>query len=175
MNEFEKELDKTFDGSYITTLNHYVEIKEHFKDWQPPREPVVVPQFVADAIESIPNYYSAYGAIKLIDMKLSELPLANEDWKCVHDWIFVDDNADKFSKAWIDGYTVEKEKLYYLKHIDLSETDKYYDWFMTKFSDDSLGHLRFKKGEKPKTIDCQFTQSEIDKLHIGSYEQIEVD
>ena len=124
---------------------------------------VVVPQIIADAIESIPDYYSAYGAIKLIDIKLTEFPLENEDWKYVHDWIFVDDNANKFVKAYLDGYTVEKEKKYYL-------CEKNTGYYLTKKSD------TLKLVVNPYFDETnEFTQSEIDKLNIGSYEQIEVE
>lgn len=106
--EFEKAFLKIYDGSLWTAL-------DKMKDWQPPKPLVVVPQIVSDAIESIPDYCSAYGAIEFIDMKLTESQLENEDWKYVYDWIFADGNADKFVKAWIDGYTVEKEKLYEIR------------------------------------------------------------
>ncbi|ARE09508.1 DUF1642 domain-containing protein [Lactococcus lactis] len=72
------------------------------------------------------------------------------------------------------GYTVEKPQLFYLKHIDFCKTDKHYDWFTIKHSDGPLNHLRVEKGQKPSTIDCKFTQQEIDSMQTGSYEQIEV-
>ncbi|CCK20371.1 Orf27 [Lactococcus raffinolactis 4877] len=130
---------------------------------------VVVPQIIADAIESIPDYYSAYGAIKLIDMKLTELPLENEDWKYVHDWIFVDDNANKFVKAYLDGYTVEKPQLFYLKNkIKLEDVGSdligYLNLFLT-----NDGYLTGNINRAKK-----FTQQEIDSMQTGNYEQIEV-
>lgn len=150
-------------------------ISNEFKDWQPPKPLVVVPKIIADAIESIPDYYSAYGAIKLIDMKLTELPLENEDWKYVHDWIFVDDNANKFVKAWLDGYTVEKEKMYILKHIDLSEQDDCVSLYLSHGLYKELQHERYSKDVDMSKIErCHFIQTEIDELNIGSYEQIEV-
>ena len=109
--------DQASAGLLIDTIGN------EFKDWKPPKPLVVVPQFVADAIESIPDYYSAYGAIRLIDMKLTELPLENEDWKYVYDWIFVDDNANKFVKAWLDGYTVEKEQLYKVVFLNTDDDE----------------------------------------------------
>lgn len=77
INEIDK--DQADAGLLIETIGN------EFKDWQPPKPLVEVPQFVADAIESIHDYYSAYGAIKLIDTKLTELLFENEDWKYVHD------------------------------------------------------------------------------------------
>ncbi|MDR2059499.1 MAG: DUF1642 domain-containing protein [Lactococcus lactis] len=76
-------------------------------------------------------------------------------------------------KLWND-FKVEKQPLFYLKHIDFCKTDKHYDWFTIKHSDGPLNHLRVEKGQKPSTIDCKFTQQEIDSMETGSYEQIEV-
>ncbi|MGO2268188.1 MAG: DUF1642 domain-containing protein [Lactococcus cremoris] len=80
----------------------------------------------------------------------------------------------------ITGYTVEKPQLekpqlFYLKHIDFCKTDKHYDWFTIKHSDGPLNHLRVEKGEKPSTIDCKFTQQEIDSMQTGSYELVPVE
>ncbi|MCT3093384.1 DUF1642 domain-containing protein [Lactococcus lactis] len=95
----------------------------------------------------------------------------------VNEWLFFqrnDDNINLILRAWLDGYTVEKPQLFYLKHIDFCKTDKHYDWFTIKHSDGPLNHLRVEKGQKPSTIDCKFTQQEIDSMQTGSYEQIEV-
>lgn len=73
----------------------------------------------------------------------------------------------------VTGFTVEKPQLFYLKHIDFCKTDKHYDWFTIKHSDGPLNHLRVEKGKKPSTIDCKFTQKEIDSMQTGSYEKIE--
>ena len=108
LNEYADELENE-----ISVLKETPKVEVLLDDTAKPL--VVVPQIVADAIESIPDYYSAYDAIKLIDTKLKEFTFENEDWKHVHDWIFVDDNANKFVKAWIDGYTVEKEQLYEIR------------------------------------------------------------
>lgn len=75
---------------------------------------VVVPQFVAEWIEYCKsNELTLFGAFD----PLSEhgIGLANtigftgEVWKGI-DW--AKRNQDTFARAWLDGYTVEKEKLY---------------------------------------------------------------
>ncbi|MCT4406712.1 DUF1642 domain-containing protein [Lactococcus cremoris] len=88
---------------------------------------------------------------------------------------WISEHQEDYMRAWLDGYTVEKPKLFYLKHIDFCKTDKHDDWFTIKHSDGPLNHLRVEKGEKPSTIDCKFTQQEIDSMQTGSYEQIEVE
>ena len=97
------------------------------------------------------------------------------------EWLSTTGNINVFlGKSWtlcslkINGFKVEKPQLFYLKHIDFCKTDKHYDWFTIKHSDGPLNHLRVEKGQKPTTIDCKFTQQEIDSMETGSYEQIEV-
>ena len=158
--EFEKAFLKIYDGNLWTAL-------DKMKDWKPPKPLVVVPQIIADAIESIPDYYSAYGAIKLIDMKLTELPLENEDWKHVYDWIFVDDNANKFVKAWIDGYTVEKpkEKLYFVKLPGTPSLESY----MCKSC--SPGEIGYHKEYSSKEPDKIYFSNRYDKKHSGGWQR----
>ncbi|CEF51392.1 DUF1642 domain-containing protein [Lactococcus garvieae] len=89
------------------------------------------------------------------------------------DWI------DNHQKTWLTallfGFTIEKPQMFYLKHIDFCKTDKHYDWFTIKHSDGPLNHLRVEKGEKPSTIDCKFTQQEINSMETGSYELVPVE
>lgn len=73
----------------------------------------------------------------------------------------------------INGYTVEKTQLFYLKHIDMSKTDKEFDWYLTT-NREKLCHNWVVKEYKPQDDDFKFTQQEIDSMETGSYEQIEV-
>lgn len=83
--------------------------------------------------------------------------------------------------AFITGkYEVEKPQLFYLKHIDMSETDKEFDHYLIKtreggFISSGFNHSKSHKGQLPDFNDCfEFTQSDIDSMNTGSYEQIEV-
>ena len=83
----------------------------------------------------------------------------------MHEWIA--DNFDTFLEAIVNDYTVEKEQLYYLKN---KLTNKYLlehkvDLY---FEEDELN-------EESSYWKTKFNQSEIDKLNIGSYDQIEID
>lgn len=71
-----------------------------------------------------------------------------------------------------NGYEVEKEKHFYLKHIDMSKRDEDKWWFLG--GKDRLGHGGREKGTLPMTDYYKFTQSEIDKMETGSYEKIPV-
>ena len=76
----------------------------------------------------------------------------------------------------LKGYTVKKEPVYLLKHIDFSNQDSTRDCYM--YRDENNGEIWhryfFKNDNLQKYTKCYFTQAEIDKLHTGSYEQIEV-
>ncbi|EPD9051537.1 DUF1642 domain-containing protein [Listeria monocytogenes] len=74
-------------------------------------ELVVVPQFVADWIDQ----KKANGNDLYIAMDTS--------WQCMNDkvnsWLDGEEyRYDKFARAWLDGYEVEKEPLYYVKFVD---------------------------------------------------------
>lgn len=129
----------------------------------------VVPEFVAGAIESIPDHYSAFEAISLINTKVNALPEENEDWLPVYNWLCEGiENQDIFALAFITGkYKVEKPQLFYLKN-KLTGAYLYYDE-ATKLYSDIVGNVEDFFGTKTK-----FTEAEIDSMETGSYEQIEV-
>ena len=172
MSEFEKELHyKLAIHDTLKRPFYYADgLIDTFKDWQPPKPLVEVPQFVADFIKAM----IAKGLKPLINSsKFGELGFTEEKLQEILYWI--KEHQEDYMRAWLYDYQVEKQQLFYLKHIDFCKTDKHYDWFTIKHSDGPLNHLRVEKGQKPSTIDCKFTQQEIDKLNIGSYVQIEVE
>ena len=158
--EFEKAFLKIYDGNLWTAL-------DKMKDWKPPKQLVVVPQIVADFIVARKGELKLYDAFKEIE-------------ECyggeLYDWVFKYSCGDLlFARAWNDGYTVEKEKMYTLKHIDLSGQYKNESFYLSHSQNGKLQHERYSKDVDMSKIErCHFTQSEIDKLNIGSYEQIEV-
>ncbi|MCD6633654.1 DUF1642 domain-containing protein [Lactococcus cremoris] len=86
----------------------------------------------------------------------------------VNEWLFFqrnDDNINLILRAWLDGYTVEKPQLFYLKNkltgmwLMRDEVDEVYPYDHT-----------FNRCHRGK-----FTQQEIDSMQTGSYEQIEVE
>ncbi|WP_339011290.1 DUF1642 domain-containing protein [Lactococcus garvieae] len=80
------------------------------------------------------------------------------------DWFGM--NRNLFYKAVINGYTVAKEKRFYLKNkltgLYLYENDN-------EFSECEEGSVRWAM------FKTEFTQQEIDSMETGSYEQIEVE
>ena len=171
MSEFEKELEKNMklgkvaherESFYSDFLVSKRDIERIFEEWQPPKPLVEVPQCVDDAIKALPDYYSVYSAINYIRDKVNE----NEHWLDLYEWIFRESNVNEFARALLDGYTVEKEKLFYLKNKN-------------------TGHILYRQPKEAggdlievvATINEEytwFTQDEIDTMHTGSYEKIEV-
>lgn len=90
-------------GDYYKT-EAYEEVLKDLKQLDEPQK-VIVPQIVADYIE-----YT-----KATDWDLQEAmdDVAYEDNKDLRKWF--NDNIETFARAWLDGYTVEKEKRYLVK------------------------------------------------------------
>ena len=160
--EFEKAFLKIYDGNLWTAL-------DKMKDWQPPKQLVVVPQIIADWIELIKQRNR--NVLTLLDS--DDMP--ND----VYDWLFIqedDENIKLILLAWLDGCTVKKEKKYILKHIDLSGQYKNESFYLAHSRYAKLKHVSFLKDVDMSEIEqCHFTQEEIDKLNTGSYEQKEVE
>ncbi len=100
--------------------------------------------------------------------------------KAIH---WKDDNAEDFARAWLDGYTVEKPQLFYLKHIDMSKRNSINDLYLKKYihadltetGEHRLSHAMSAKGMYPPKDYCAFTQQEIDSMETGSYELVPVE
>ena len=106
------------------------------------REKVTIPQFVVDVIE---------GARE----KSPELEDAlHYTWgngsKEFTEWYKKKFNRDLFARAWLDGYTVEKEKRYLVKIIGITNYNSY---------------LNYYKGENKWTIESRMEIDEIRTAH----------
>ena len=166
MIEFEEEFNNCLHFGFIPNEPQN-KIIEHFKYWQPPKTLVVVPQFVADWFEK------------------NEDDLSFKIWGYLINWKLQDKKSDFF--RWIkkesecieilirmqDGYTVKKEQLFYLKS---KMTGRYLRSYTGMGMDDTT--LRYEEVDDRRACGfgggTTFTQSEIDKIETGSYEQIEV-
>ena len=172
--EFEKAFLKIYDGNLWTAL-------DKMKNWQPPKPLVVVPEDVDKAIKYLKtqNSFATITDLKKLDI------LTEKGFWWLNDFQFKDRrfgfgglNNKLFilSHLAIAGYTVEKEKKYILKHIDLSKSSSDDSLYLAHGFYKALEHIRYSKDVDMSKIErCHFTQSEIDKLNIGSYEQKEVE
>lgn len=127
-----------------------------------PKQLVVIPRLVADFIESENhNEYNREGTLVFEHYNSYK---GSGNCSELDEWIA--DNFDTFLEAIVNGYTVEKEQMYYLKNKN-------------------TGHILYRQPKEAggnfievvATINEEytwFTQDEIDTMHIGSYEQIAV-
>lgn len=159
MSEFEKEFNNCLHFGFIPNEQQN-KIIEHFKDWQPPKPLVVVPQIVADFIKTL----KIKGVKPLMDsVTFGEIGFTEEKRDEILHWI--NEHQEEYMRAWLDGYTVEKEKMYYLKN---KITNQYIN--MNPYNGHCHESMTFGNCYK-----CVFTQSEIDDMETGSYEQIPVE
>lgn len=94
----------------IVTINGVI---EDLKQLDEPQK-VMIPRFIADwIVQAKEDGYNIAGAI-------NEAPRG-----AVDDWLELE-NVDIFAEAWINGYTVEKEKRYTVK---MKGTDKEFTMF----------------------------------------------
>ncbi|WP_430603353.1 hypothetical protein IGK54_000796 [Enterococcus sp. DIV2384] len=82
------------------------EILDDLKQLDEPKK-VVIPQVVADWIKYAKR--QGYGFMQSYDPIYMSYPINDG----LDKWI--DDNEETFAHAWLDGYEVEKEPLYYVK------------------------------------------------------------
>lgn len=105
-------------------------------------EKVTIPQFVADYIDFKKTYdFHVYGAMRVIEDHYD---------KRVQEW-FYEGNIETFARAWLDGYTVEKEPKYTVK---FKATKQY-------LSNDEIG-LHFGPSFR-----SNFTKYDLEKLGLG--------
>ena len=100
--ELIKKYEDLFEKLYafqIVTINGVI---EDFKQLDKPQK-VMIPRFIADwIVQAKEDGYNIAGAI-------NEAPRG-----AVDDWLELE-NVDIFAEAWINGYTIEKEKRYTVK------------------------------------------------------------
>lgn len=94
---------------------------------------VTVPQFVANYIE--------YTKVNEWDLLEAMDDVAYEDDKDLRKWF--NNNMENFVHAWINGYTVEKEKRYYVRLKGVDENYNYFncikhlnEWALTEIKTD---------------------------------------
>lgn len=111
---------------------------------------VVVPKFVAEWLEYCKHdkFYALHGAYANMD----------EELKC---WRFIGNNSDLFAKAWLDGYEIEKEKLYTVQIPNPNSNWKY--TFLIK--KDNRGVIIFRTDNDcwKQNKNNQLTEAEIRK------------
>lgn len=111
MSEYEKLDSKWIDKNKfeVNGWNEAVHVEDLQNLIVPKKELPVIPKYVADFIESRKHTYAnTFQYILQIAMGNSESPRFNKEY----DWIR--QSVEVFARAWLDGYEIEKEKLYYI-------------------------------------------------------------
>ncbi|MEI3641981.1 DUF1642 domain-containing protein [Lactococcus cremoris] len=120
----------------------------------------VVPGFVAEWIEIL----KTKGLKPLKNPETyEETGFTEETLQNIVFWI--SEHQEDYMRAWLDGYTVEKPQLFYLKNKLTGLWLIQYEVVDTEYPYDHTSDLRNRD---------TFTQQEIDSMQTGSYEQIEV-
>lgn len=128
-----------------------------------------VPQFVADW------YEENKGSLDYMIFETCR-NLTDESTDEFENWFGYDNNKAITTLVYMkNGYTVAKEKRFYLKHIDISKKYNSTVCVLAHGEGDVIyGHYEFPVGVFPSESDYIFTQSQINSMETGSYEQIEV-
>ena len=115
----------------------YIEIDAAIKLIEQLDEPqkTVVPQFVADYIKyAIENDWDFQDLFKRIEDEEDEELLR---------WVYHERNQETLAAAWINGYTVEEEKRYYVRLKGVDENYNYFNcikhlnaWCLTELKTD---------------------------------------
>ena len=113
-----------------------------------PQKPVI-PKFVAEWIEELKNSHSNLAWVWQV--------YPNEPK--IKKWL--DSNTEKFMRAWLDGYEVEKEKKYTVK-INLE-----YGQYLGRYFLDNLELTPKFKLTRPRTDDV-FTRTELEEIGYGN-------
>ncbi|MCT0498646.1 DUF1642 domain-containing protein [Lactococcus cremoris] len=172
MTKFEEELS-VLPVSKSTNYTKYwnkAQLLKVFKDWQPQQALPVVREDVAEWIEIL----KTKGLKPLKNSETyEETGFTEEKLQNIVFWI--SEHQEDYMRAWLDGYTVEKPQLFYLrdeltgqflaKDNCLKDEDRYFFWN----GSDRLAHYI---GTAWKLT---FNQQEIDSMQTGSYEQIPVE
>ncbi|HAO6505453.1 DUF1642 domain-containing protein [Listeria monocytogenes] len=116
-----------------------------------PAQVLKVPQFVADWISHCKQ--KVYDLFLSMDYDDSDMPYEMYNWLT-----FSDENQEIFARAWLDGYEVEKEPLYYVQLIDHATgyLNVHYDNQKLVGSNDEASEYK-----------TQFTESEIKAMNKG--------
>lgn len=114
---------------------------------------ITIPQVVADWIE-----WTKKDGLDLQDaMNL----IAGEQNEKLLRWFYHESNQETFARAWLDGYTVEKEKRYIVKVKGVEESHKYLNHRI------SLDSWFFSGESEPLDFSVKHTHKELEKAGFG--------
>lgn len=148
-----KELVKKYEETTFTIIS-IAGVLEDLKQLDEPQK-VTVPQFVADWIKYCKNTNVTMTRALMVE-EIDFYNYANqEDRSRLIEFLKSMINQDRFARAWLDGYTVEKEKRYLVNIIGIKDYDSY---------------LNYRKEEKIWTVEAirtAHTRKELEEAGFG--------
>ena len=168
--------DELKDVSILTTAQYGVRMKVAEKEYIEKEIANLTPQLQQQALPVVPEFVAEW--IEILKTKglkplknpetYGETGFTEEKLQNIVFWI--SEHQEDYMRAWLDGYTVEKPQLFYLKSKSLLENEgESEEPDVDELYLNAKGNLVIYKGDAKK-----FTQSEIDSMQTGSHEQIEV-
>ncbi len=169
--------DELKDVSILTTAQYGVRMKVAEKKYIEKEIANLTPQLQQQALPVVPEFVAEW--IEILKTKglkplknpetYGETGFTEEKLQNIVFWI--SEHQEDYMRAWLDGYTVEKPQLFYLKnklttsYLALDTNTCYYE----HWGEEIIPKLLKKQGYK-----ISFTQQEIESMQTGSYEKIEV-
>ena len=168
-------LEKIYDVDFTGLAKKFTEGAQTLKEWKEyaflledklklqQQALPVVPEYVAEWIEILKTKGlkplknpETYGETGFTEEKLQNIVF----------WI--SEHQEDYMRAWLDGYTVEKPQLFYLR-------EKNTGYYLRKTGNNMYGITpHYSNDYDENYMHYKFTQQEIDSMQTGSYEQIEV-
>ncbi|WP_430597328.1 DUF1642 domain-containing protein [Enterococcus sp. AZ177] len=139
-NVSSKSINKDFEDGYNGGIRHALELAKEYKSSLPTQQDkVVVPEFVAEYLEMRKDQFQIGG----LGVAIMHVFDAKESPK-LFNWM--NNNVEIFARAWLDGYTVEKEQLYWI-YDPIADQYLGYDraegkvWWLLKQNDGARAEL----------------------------------
>lgn len=164
--------DELKDVSILTTAQYGVRLKVAEKEYIEKEIANLTPKLQQQALPVVPEFVAEWiERLKTNDLKplrnletYGETGFTEEKLQNILFWI--SENQEDYMRAWLDGYTVEKPQMFYLKN---KITGMYlYKKALGGYGEDPSSSIKYL------TDDFKFTQEDINSLDTGSYEQIKV-
>lgn len=136
-----------------------IDLKSQLQQQALPVVPECVDEFITKIKKADNSLTFAFNS------KFNECPA--EYWNEAIVWRL--NNPDEFARAWLDGYTVEKPQLFYLR-------EKNTNYYLRKTVNNSYEITpHYSNDYDEKYMHYKFTQKEIDTIDTGSYEVVPVE
>lgn len=146
-------IDRMFEFGYTCP---YEATKIFVREYEKLNEPekIKIPQFVADWIE-----YCKARKITLAHALYHSEEAKN---KSVYRWLFEESGSqEKFARAWLDGYEVEKEKRYLVKMEDIETNFNFLNRHKTE------NYWIFSSKDESVTYQVYHTRKELEEAGFG--------